>query len=73
MGNSGVLLDLQDLDSLTLDDDNILRAGVGHVWKDLWDEAEERNRTVIGAREQGVGITGCILGGMSTCTVLKHI
>lgn len=63
---SGVLLDLQDLNLLVFDLDGVLRAGPGNAWGDLWNTAEANNRTVWGAREQRVGISGCLLGGNST-------
>ncbi|KAI1213726.1 FAD-binding domain-containing protein [Annulohypoxylon truncatum] len=61
--SSGILLDLRDLNSLALDQKGVLHAGPGNSWGDLWDAAEASNRTVAGAREQEVGISGCLLGG----------
>ncbi|KAI1337312.1 FAD-binding domain-containing protein [Xylariaceae sp. FL0016] len=61
--SSGVLIDLQELKFLALDESGTLQAGPGNRWGDLWDLAESNNRSVAGARDRTVGISGCLLGG----------
>ena len=62
---TGVLLDLRDVNSLSLDEDGTLHAGGGATWGDVYTFLEERGRSVIGARNLDVGLGGYTLGGMS--------
>ncbi|KAI1073527.1 6-hydroxy-D-nicotine oxidase [Whalleya microplaca] len=63
VGGSGVLVDLRDLKSLSLDKDGILHADGGCKWGDVYKFVEERGRSVIGARSFDVGVGGFTLGG----------
>lgn len=60
---SGIVLDLRGLNSKTLDDDNILHAGSGFVWGDIYPFLEEHGRSPIGGREVQVGLGGFLTGG----------
>lgn len=59
----GVVLDLRGLNGRTLDGDNILHAGGGCVWGDIYPFLEERGRSPIGGRETQVGLGGFLTGG----------
>ena len=59
---SGLTLDLQDLDSIVLKDD-ILQAGPGNTWDQLYAYAEKHELSVVGGRHGSVGIPGFLLGG----------
>ncbi|KAI1499123.1 6-hydroxy-D-nicotine oxidase [Biscogniauxia marginata] len=60
---SGVVIDLCDLKSLSLDDDRILHAGAGNRWGEVYTYLEEKNLSVVGGRQRDVGISGYLLGG----------
>lgn len=60
---SGVVLDLRGLNSKTLDGDNVLHAGGGCVWGDIYPFLEEHGRSPIGGREVQVGMGGFLTGG----------
>lgn len=60
---SGVVLDLRGLNSKALDGDNILHAGGGCVWGDIYPFLEEHGRSPIGGREVQVGLGGFLTGG----------
>ncbi|KAH9993467.1 6-hydroxy-D-nicotine oxidase [Xylariaceae sp. FL0662B] len=63
VGESGVVVDLRDLNSLSIDHNGVLKAGGGCKWGEVYTFAEERGRSVIGARNHGVGVGGFTLGG----------
>lgn len=62
---SGIVLDLRGLKSKALDlDSSIVRLGAGNNWAETFTWLEEKNLSVIGAREGRVGLSGFLLGGM---------
>lgn len=61
--NSGILIDLQNLKTLSLGSDGALQVGPGNNWKTVYDYVEGRGRAVKGARVQDVGVPGFLLGG----------
>ncbi|KAI0873353.1 FAD-binding domain-containing protein [Hypoxylon argillaceum] len=63
INNSGILVDLQGLNSIALSADGILRVGPGKTWEQTYQFAQERGRYVIGGRHGSVGISGLLLGG----------
>ncbi|KAF2198782.1 FAD-binding domain-containing protein [Delitschia confertaspora ATCC 74209] len=63
---SGVLLDLRDLDFLSLDDDATLQAGPGNTWGKVYDFLDPHGRSAIGGRHYTVGLPGFLLGGGMT-------
>jgi hypothetical protein len=63
--DSGVVLDLRELKSLSVDDNGLLRAGAGATWGEIYTFLQERELSVIGARHPGVGVSGYLLGGTS--------
>ena len=66
--DSGVVLDLRGLNSKTLDSENVLHAGGGSVWGDIYPFLEEHGRSPIGGRESQVGLGGFLTGG----TLVAH-
>ncbi|KAL1862680.1 hypothetical protein Daus18300_008478 [Diaporthe australafricana] len=60
---SGVVLDLRGLNSKTLDGENVLHAGGGSLWGDIYPYLEEHGRSPIGGRERQVGLGGFLTGG----------
>ncbi|KAF2477645.1 FAD-binding domain-containing protein [Lindgomyces ingoldianus] len=66
IGDSGVLLDLHGLDTLSLSDDGILHAGPGITWGKAYDFLDPHGITVIGGRHYTVGLPGFLLGGGMT-------
>ncbi|KAK8137284.1 6-hydroxy-D-nicotine oxidase [Apiospora sp. TS-2023a] len=67
VGESGVVIDLRDINFLALDEGGdgslILRAGGGSTWGNVYTFLEERGRSIVGARNFGVGLGGFTLGG----------
>lgn len=60
---SGIVLDLRGLNSKTLDSENVLHAGGGSIWDDIYRYLEEHERSPIGGRERQVGLGGFLTGG----------
>ncbi|KAI5926035.1 hypothetical protein F4810DRAFT_708117 [Camillea tinctor] len=61
--DAGVVLDLSQINSKSLDSDNVLRAGAGCTWGEVYAFLEEKKRSVTGARDETVGLGGFLLGG----------
>ncbi|KAI0107055.1 hypothetical protein GGR51DRAFT_517226 [Nemania sp. FL0031] len=59
----GIVIDLQDLNSLEFLDDGTLRAGAGNTWGAVFSFLDERGLSAIGGRQNNVGISGYLLGG----------
>ncbi|KAF2647983.1 hypothetical protein K491DRAFT_722963 [Lophiostoma macrostomum CBS 122681] len=53
--DSGVTIDLRELDSIELSQDNVLRVGAGSQWRRVYDYLDAINRTAVGSRESLVG------------------
>ncbi|KAF7532617.1 hypothetical protein G7054_g7835 [Neopestalotiopsis clavispora] len=60
---SGIVIDLGGLTSLSLTEAGILQAGAGNTWGRVYAWLEERQRSATGGRESAVGISGFLLGG----------
>ncbi|KAI1492419.1 hypothetical protein F5X96DRAFT_691612 [Biscogniauxia mediterranea] len=60
---SGVVLDLSQMNSKSLDADNVLHAGAGCTWGEVYAYLEEKKRSVTGARDETIGLGGFLLGG----------
>ncbi|KAI0379083.1 hypothetical protein F5Y04DRAFT_290559 [Hypomontagnella monticulosa] len=64
VGDTGVVIDLRKLQSLSLDKENgILRTGAGCTWGEVYSYLEENNLSAIGGRDVAVGVAGFLLGG----------
>ncbi|KAI0554740.1 FAD-binding domain-containing protein [Xylaria curta] len=66
---SGVLLDVKNLDTISLGKDDILRVGSGQTWERVYhfvNFVQEKERSVIGGRHGSVGVAGLLLGGWHT-------
>ncbi|KAI0113324.1 6-hydroxy-D-nicotine oxidase [Daldinia grandis] len=61
--DTGVLIDLRDLNTLEIDEDGILQAGAGNTWGDIYAFLEKKGLSAIGGRQSDVGISGYLLGG----------
>ncbi|KAI0470314.1 FAD-binding domain-containing protein [Xylaria cf. heliscus] len=60
---SGVLLDLRNLDTLSLGNDSIIQVGPGKTWEEIYAYGESKGVSVIGGRHGTVGVSGYLLGG----------
>ncbi|KAI1287910.1 6-hydroxy-D-nicotine oxidase [Xylaria venustula] len=63
MNEFGVLIDLQDINSLSLQDDRTVQIGGGAKWGSVYTFLEAQGRSIIGARNLDVGVGGYTLGG----------
>lgn len=63
VNETGVLLDLRNLNSIALDSDGILRTGPGNTWGELYNFLDPYNVSVQGGRHSTVGVGGYLLGG----------
>lgn len=63
---SGVVLDLRQLQSRELLEDGSARCGAGNTWGDVYSWLEEKKLSAIGGRDRNVGLAGFLLGGMSS-------
>ena len=71
IGESGVLLDMQDMKTMSFDSDGTtMRAGPGNRWLAMYQFSEEHGRLVKGGRTATVGIPGYLLGGRYTSTCI---
>ncbi|KAI0530099.1 FAD-binding domain-containing protein [Xylaria digitata] len=61
--NGGILIDLQNIKTLSLGRDGVLQVGPGNNWKAVYDYVEGHGRAAKGARVQDVGVPGFLLGG----------
>lgn len=60
---AGIVIDLTNLNSMTLDNDGILHAGAGSTWGDVYAWLEARDRSVMGSRSAELSLSGFLLGG----------
>ncbi|KAI1395905.1 hypothetical protein F4819DRAFT_166712 [Hypoxylon fuscum] len=60
---TGVVIDLRNLDSKSVDSDGILSAGAGNTWGDVYSWLDDRKLWAMGGRETAVGLAGFLLGG----------
>jgi len=62
--DSGVTLDLSDLDNISLSHDkSVISAGPGALWADVYAVLEPQNLIVAGGRVSTVGVGGLSIGG----------
>lgn len=65
IGQPGILIDLQNLNQLTLSSDKkSVTIGPGKRWGEVYDALDPYGVSVIGGRIPQVGVGGLILGGM---------
>ena len=61
---SGVLIDMRGLNSITLSKDKkIASVGPGTSWDKVYEYLEKQQLTVVGGRVKDVGVGGVVLGG----------
>ncbi|KAF2198554.1 FAD-binding domain-containing protein [Delitschia confertaspora ATCC 74209] len=63
VGANGVLIDLQDLDDLSLNSEEELTTGPGNRWIDIYNFLSNYKLGAIGGRDGDVGVPGFLLGG----------
>ncbi|KAJ3554311.1 hypothetical protein NPX13_g10647 [Xylaria arbuscula] len=63
MGGYGIVLDLQDLNSLHLDGEKTLQVGAGNTWGAVNRFLHESGLSAVGGRQNNVGVSGYLLGG----------
>ncbi|KAI0598802.1 6-hydroxy-D-nicotine oxidase [Biscogniauxia sp. FL1348] len=61
--DSGIVIDLHELNTLHLGQDGILQVGAGNKWGAVYNFIEEHELTIIGGRHKDVGVAGYLLGG----------
>ncbi|RMZ77831.1 hypothetical protein DV737_g4176, partial [Chaetothyriales sp. CBS 132003] len=67
VGSNGVLVALQNLNTLSISDDNkIATVGTGNRWGNVYKFAADHGVSVVGGREPMVGVGGLLLGGVVT-------
>ena len=67
LSEPGVLIDMQDLDQVTINDDkSVATLGPGVKWIDVYKALDQYGVSVIGGRGPTVGAGGFILGGLYT-------
>ena len=65
IGSNGVLLALQNLNTLSLSSDlKTVSVGTGNRWSAVYEYIEPHGITVAGGREPMVGVGGFLLGGI---------
>ncbi|RYP00491.1 hypothetical protein DL765_010906 [Monosporascus sp. GIB2] len=62
VNESGVVIDLRRLNSVSLDGDDVLRAGTGSTWRQIYPFLDERQLSATGGRDSAVGVAGFLLG-----------
>lgn len=65
VNSPGVVIDLRNLTSMSLDGDGVLHVGSGAKWGEIYTYLEEHGRVAIGGRQKDVGVGGYMLGGLS--------
>lgn len=64
IGSDGIVIDLKNLDQITLSEDkSIASVGSAARWDNVYEELEKHELTVVGGRVAGVGVGGLLLGG----------
>ncbi|RYP78359.1 hypothetical protein DL771_000544 [Monosporascus sp. 5C6A] len=59
---SGVVIDLRRLNSIFLDGDDVLHAGAGSTWGQIYPFLENKQLSATGGRDPAVGVAGFLLG-----------
>jgi FAD/FMN-containing dehydrogenase len=62
---SGVLIDLQDLKTLAMqnDEQEVVMIGTGVRWGQVYEYLENRGLGIVGGRDAHIGVRGLLLGG----------
>ncbi|KAI1245349.1 hypothetical protein MGN70_012239 [Eutypa lata] len=60
---TGVVIDLRRLNAISLDENNLLRAGSGSTWGQVYPFLEGKQLSATGGRDPAVGVAGFLLGG----------
>ena len=70
VGANGVLIDLHKMRQLDVSSDSkIISVGPGNHWDDVYGFLDPNGLTVVGGRQGTVGVSGLILGGMSSTSL----
>lgn len=65
MGDDGILLALQNLDTLAISSDRkTMTIGTGNRWGAVYEYAALNGVNIVGGREPMVGVGGFLLGGI---------
>ncbi len=65
VGNDGILLALQNLDTLAISSDRkTMTIGTGNRWGAVYEYAAQNGVNIVGGREPMVGVGGFLLGGI---------
>lgn len=59
----GVTISTEKIRGMTWTDNNVLQVGAGHLWGEVYTEAEKRGRVAVGGRISNIGVTGLTVGG----------
>jgi hypothetical protein len=74
IGEDGVLLDLSELNNITLSPPkDVVSVGPGATWGKVYENIEKHHLTVVGGRVTDVGVGGLILGGVSNFSLPPRI
>jgi len=74
--SEGFTIDLHHLNHLELsEDEKSVRVGPGLKWEKVFGPLMQKNLTVVGGRDPGVGVGGYLIGGMfsSPLLILTHL
>ena len=71
VGDSGVVVDMARVATMSLGEGGILRVGAGARWGDIYTYLEEHGRVAVGGRQKDVGIGGFMLGGRLGAVVAR--
>lgn len=69
MDSYGIVLDLQDLNSLHLDAERTLQVGAGNTWGTVYKFLNESGLSAVGGRQNNVGVSGYLLGGKCSMSI----
>lgn len=69
----GITIDMRRMKSVQLIDEDLLhvKVGAGAVWADVYRELDQRNMSATGTRNSLTGVTGSVLGGISSIHVYQ--
>lgn len=70
---AGVTIDLSQLNSISLDTENLASIGGGATWIEVYLYLESRGLAVAGGRNAAVGVGGLTLGGKHASELLLRV
>ncbi|KAI1169675.1 6-hydroxy-D-nicotine oxidase [Nemania sp. FL0916] len=72
INDSGILIDVSELKTLSLGADGVLQMGAGNRWGDVYTYLEKHGLSPIGGRQNDVGVSGYLLGGGMPAFLALH-